>query len=92
MRSQISNCSSKYPPFSYVLCIQPDNGHLASRNMYRVLILICKNNVVCLQNTFILQHFIVIYVTATVVQLLNNLTAPYGNRIFSTLPITQRLS
>jgi hypothetical protein len=39
-----------------------------------------------------LLQFRVIYVTATVVQLLDNLTAPYGNRIFSTLPITQRVN
>jgi len=39
-----------------------------------------------------LLQFRVIYVTATVVQLLNNLAVPYGNRKFSTLSLTQSVS
>lgn len=56
MRSQMSNYRSKYPLF-YFICIQPDYGHLVSRNMYLVLILIRKNNVVWLQNTFTLHFY-----------------------------------
>ena len=40
--SQICNCSHKYFPL-YVLCIQPDDGCLASQNTQLLLILICES-------------------------------------------------
>jgi hypothetical protein len=36
----------------YVVCIQPNDGYLASWNMYLLLILICKNEGVFRQNIF----------------------------------------